>query len=163
RRLGGGEPVPGAGHGHLGQSRPELADRLLVGTGHGPEQEHVQVVELAPHLSGRAPAAQARGHEFAPAAHDFILVVAHIRRHPLLAAMNVHGCVFLYIRWGASHVPPNSTSGLTVPVSRHETGPGNTILGANPFPISLWERRVAELRFSMETHGTAVVVSAQGE
>ena len=32
-----------------------------------------------------------------------------------------------------------------------------------PSEPSLWERRVAELRFSMETHGTAVVVSAHGE
>ena len=52
---------------------------------------------------------------------------------------------------------------VTVPVSRHETGSGNTILGVYPVRAELWERRVAELRFSMEAHGTAVVVSAHGE
>ena len=32
-----------------------------------------------------------------------------------------------------------------------------------PSEPSLWERRVAELRFAMETHGASVVVSVQGE
>jgi anti-sigma B factor antagonist len=59
---------------------------------------------------------------------------------------------------------PTVHPGLRVPVSRNETGSGNTILGIYPpSEPSLWERRVAELRFSMETHGTAVVVSAHGE
>jgi anti-sigma B factor antagonist len=32
-----------------------------------------------------------------------------------------------------------------------------------PSEPSLWERRVTELRFSMEAHGASVVVSVQGE
>ena len=34
---------------------------------------------------------------------------------------------------------------------------------STPSEPELWERRVAELRFSMEAHGAAVVVSAHGE
>ena len=45
-----------------------------------------------------------------------------------------------------------------------DAGPGHTILGDyRPSEPSLWERRVAELRFSMEAHGASVVVSVQGE
>ena len=99
RRLGGGEPVPRAGPGQLGQSRPELAGRLLVRAGHGAEHEPVQVVELAPYLGGRGPAAQARHDELTPAGRDLVLVIAHVRGHPRLAAVNVHECTFLYIRY----------------------------------------------------------------
>lgn len=48
-------------------------------------------------------------------------------------------------------------------VRERDARPRHTILGDNHPEPSLWERRVAELRFSMETHGTAVVVSAHGE
>ena len=51
-----------------------------------------------------------------------------------------------------------------VPVSSHDVRAGHTILGDyRPSEPSLWERAVAELRFSMEAHGAAVVVSAHGE
>ena len=43
-------------------------------------------------------------------------------------------------------------------------GPGIRFwVTAVPSEPSLWERRVAELRFSMETHGASAVVSVQGE
>jgi anti-anti-sigma factor len=51
-----------------------------------------------------------------------------------------------------------------VPVSARDARPGHTILGeyrlSEPSPL---ERRVAELRFTMQTHGASVVVSVQGE
>ena len=51
-----------------------------------------------------------------------------------------------------------------VPAWERDARPGHTILGDYcPSKPSLWERRVAELRFAMETHGASVVVSVQGE
>jgi anti-anti-sigma factor len=51
-----------------------------------------------------------------------------------------------------------------VPVSPRDARPGHTILGEyRPSEPSPLERRVAELRFSMQTHGASVVVSVQGE
>ena len=45
-----------------------------------------------------------------------------------------------------------------------EAGPGIRFsVTAAPSEPSLWERRVAELRFSMEAHGASMVVSVQGE
>jgi anti-sigma B factor antagonist len=51
-----------------------------------------------------------------------------------------------------------------VRVSLRNAWPGHTILGDyRPSEPSLWERKVAEPRFSMKTHGASVVVSVQGE
>jgi anti-sigma B factor antagonist len=51
-----------------------------------------------------------------------------------------------------------------VRVRERDARPGHTILGDNhPSEPSLWERRVAELRFAMEAHGASVVVGVQGE
>ena len=51
-----------------------------------------------------------------------------------------------------------------VPAWERDAMPGHTILGDYcPSEPSLWERRVAELGFSMEAHGASVVVSVQGE
>ena len=53
---------------------------------------------------------------------------------------------------------------LTVSVWARDARPGHTILGEyRPSEPSPLERRVAELRFSMQTHGASVVVSVQGE
>jgi anti-anti-sigma factor len=53
---------------------------------------------------------------------------------------------------------------LTVPVSPRNVKSGHTILGDyRPSEPSPQERRVAEPRFSMESHGASVVVSVQGE
>ena len=49
-----------------------------------------------------------------------------------------------------------------MPVWPRGAGSGNTILVTIGGPDS-WERRVAELRFSIEPHGASVVVSVQGE
>src|SRR5207244_8171526 len=116
------------GPGPPGRQRRELAGGLLDGDGHGPDHERIQHRELTPDLGDRAPAAQARDHELAPAAHDLVLVVAHVHGHPPLAAINVHGCAFLYIRCPVSHVPPNSTSAPTRQVCEREARPGHTIL-----------------------------------
>ena len=51
-----------------------------------------------------------------------------------------------------------------MPAWERNATPGHTILGDYcPSEPSLWERRVAELGFSMEAHGASVVVSVQGE
>jgi anti-sigma B factor antagonist len=51
-----------------------------------------------------------------------------------------------------------------VPAWERDARTGNTILGDyRPSEPSVWERRVAELRFSIEPHGASVVVSVQGE
>ena len=53
---------------------------------------------------------------------------------------------------------------LTVSVWARDASPGHTILGDyRPSEPSLWERRVAELRFTMQARGASVVVSVQGE
>ena len=89
-RLTGGEPVPGAGPGQLGQARPQLAGRVLVRAGHDAQEERVQVLKLGPDLHGRTAAADPGRHELAPAADDLILMVAHVGRHPPLAGVIFH-------------------------------------------------------------------------
>jgi hypothetical protein len=97
RGLAGREAVPGAAPRKLVKGSPELAGGVIVGTGQHPDDQRVKAVKLAPHFIDRGPAAHAGDDQFAPAAHDLVVVVAQVFRHALPSTTNVHRCVFLNI------------------------------------------------------------------
>jgi len=82
--------------GRVVEHRPQLARGVLIRSGKLPDDQRVEVFELAACLLGRRAAAQARRHQLAPAADDLVVVIAQKRRHALLRSANVHLCHPMY-------------------------------------------------------------------